>query len=59
MREYQQEPTIEVGQAQEDAYLFHSIGGWLVANDLDLGQVHLHPMIIHDISQALNLFHDE
>jgi hypothetical protein len=38
---------VEFGEAQE------------VADDLDLGRVHMHPMFIHDVSQVLSLLHVE
>jgi hypothetical protein len=57
MRESQHEPTVEVGEAQEATELYHSLRGWPVMNELDLGRVHMHPMFIHDVPQVLNLIH--
>jgi hypothetical protein len=59
MRESQHEPMVEVGEAQEVTELCHSLRGWPIMNDLDLGWVHMHPMFIHDVSQVLNSLHVE
>ena len=30
---------------------------WEIMDDLDLGWVHMHPMLIHDVSKVLNPLH--
>jgi hypothetical protein len=50
---------VEVCEAQEVVELCHSLRGSLVVNDLDLDQVHMHPMFIHDVYQVLNFLHAE
>ena len=50
MRESKHEPAIEIGKAQE-ALKFSECGwGWPVTDDLDLGWIHMHTMLINDIS---------
>ena len=50
MRESQHELAIEIGEAQE-ALKFSECGwGWLVTDDLDLGWIHMHTMLINDVA---------
>jgi hypothetical protein len=50
MRESQHEPAIEIGEAQE-ALKFSECGwGWPVMDDLDLGWIHMHTMLINDVA---------
>jgi hypothetical protein len=50
MREYQHEPVIEIGEAQEDP-MFNECGwGCLVMDDIDLIWIHMHTMPINDVS---------
>jgi len=47
MGEAQHKPAIEVGKAQEAAKLCKNHRGWKVANDMDVGRIHMHHMRIH------------
>jgi hypothetical protein len=50
MRESQHEPMIEIGEAQE-ALKFSECGwGWPVIDDLYLGWIHMHTMLINDVA---------
>ena len=50
IRESQHEPGIEIGEAQE-ALKFSECGlGWPVMDDLDLGWIHMHTMLINDVA---------
>jgi hypothetical protein len=51
MRESQHEPAIEIGEAQEALKLSeHGLGWPLVMDDLDLGWIHMHTMLINDVA---------
>jgi hypothetical protein len=50
MRESQHEPAIEIGKAQEALKLSECGWGWLVMDDLDLGWIHMHTMLINDVA---------
>jgi hypothetical protein len=49
MRESQNEPAIDIGEAQEAAKFSECGWGWLVMDDLDLGWIHMHTMSINDV----------
>jgi hypothetical protein len=50
MRQSQKEPVIEIGEAQE-ALKFNVCGwGWSVMDDMDLGWIHMHTMLINDVA---------
>jgi hypothetical protein len=49
MGESQQEPTVEIGESQEDLKLDECGWGWLVTDDLDLGWIHINTMLINDV----------
>jgi hypothetical protein len=50
MREYQHEPAIEIGEAQEVLKLRECGWGWSVTDDLDLGWIHMHTILINDVA---------
>jgi hypothetical protein len=50
MRETQHEPTIEIGEAQEAPNFSECGWGWPVMDDLDLGWIHMHTMLINDLA---------
>jgi len=55
MGESQHEPPIKICKAQKVAKLSYSGRGWLISNDLDLSQIHMHAMLIYDVTQMLDL----
>jgi hypothetical protein len=57
MRESQHEPAVEVSKTQKDVNLCYNDQGWPIPDDLDLGWIHMHPTLIKNISQILNLGH--
>jgi hypothetical protein len=59
MREIQYKPTVEVGEAQEAAKIGHCLRGWPIAYDLDLVYIHMHTLVIYDISQIFYSLHVE
>jgi hypothetical protein len=50
MRESQHKPTIEIGKAQEAPKFSEFGSGCLVTDDLDLGWIHMHTMLINDVA---------
>jgi hypothetical protein len=50
MRESQHEPTIEIGEAQEASKFSECGWGRPVMDDLDLGWIHMHTMLINDVA---------
>jgi hypothetical protein len=50
MGESQHEPEIEIGKAQEALKLNECGWGWPITNDMDLGYIHMHTMVINDVS---------
>jgi hypothetical protein len=50
---------VEVGKAQEAVEIGHFIRSWPIADDLDLGWIHIHHMLIHYVSQILDSLHVE
>jgi hypothetical protein len=54
MREPQHKPVIEDGEAQEVVYLGQCFQGRPIGYDLDLGWIHMHTLLIHDVSQILD-----
>jgi hypothetical protein len=59
MREAQHKCAVEVGKAQEVVDLGHCLRGRPIMDDLDLGWIHMHNLIIHDVSQILDSLHAE
>jgi hypothetical protein len=59
MREPQHKPVVEVGEAQEAAELGQCLWGRPIMDDLDLGWIHMHTLLIHDVSQILDSLHVE
>jgi hypothetical protein len=59
MREPQHKPTKEVGKDQEFVELGHCLQGQPITNDLELGWIHMHILLIHDVSQILDSMHVE
>jgi len=57
MREPQHEPVVEIGKAQRVAKLYYSGWGWPILNNLYLGWIHMHALLINDVPQILNLGH--
>jgi hypothetical protein len=49
MRESQHEPAIEIGEVQEDLKFIECGWGWPVGDDLDLGYIHMHTILINDV----------
>jgi hypothetical protein len=50
MREPQHKPMVEVGEAQEAMDLSQCLWDQPIADELDLGWVHMHTFLIHDVS---------
>jgi hypothetical protein len=50
---------VEVGDVQEVVDLGQCLWGQPIVDDLDLGWVHMHTFLIHDVSQILDYFHVE
>ena len=59
MREPQQKPAVEVGEAQEAMELGHFLWGRPIVDDLVLGWINMHTLLIHDVSQILDSLHVE
>lgn len=57
MRKYQHESVIEVGKAEEATKLGQCFWSGLVPNDLDLGRIDMHPMLVYNVSEILNPCH--
>jgi hypothetical protein len=57
MRKSKHESAIEVGKAKEDVKLSQCCWSRLVPNDLDLGRIDMHPMLIYNVLEILNLCH--
>ena len=57
MSESKHKFAIKFGEAQEDVEICYSFQFWEIMNELDLGWVHMHPMLIHDVSKVLNPLH--
>ena len=57
MREPQHEPTIEVCKPQEAAELCQCCWVRPVPNGLNLGKIHMHPMLIHNVAKILDSRH--
>jgi hypothetical protein len=57
MREPQHKPVVEVGEAQEVAELDECLQGWPITDDLDLGCIHMHTLLIHYVSQIVDSLH--
>ena len=53
----QHESAIEVGKAKEAAKLGQCCWSGPVLNDLDLGRIDMHPMLIYNVSEILNPCH--
>jgi hypothetical protein len=50
MRESQHKPAIEIGEAQEALKSSEHGWGWPVMDDMDLGWIHMHTMIINYVA---------
>jgi hypothetical protein len=50
MGESKHEPVIEIGKAQEALKLNECGWGWPVIDDLDLYWIHMHTILINDVS---------
>ena len=50
MRESQHEPGIEIGEAQKALKLRECGWVWPFTDDLDLGWIHMHTMIINNVT---------
>jgi hypothetical protein len=59
MGESQDEPAVEIGQAQEDLKLNECGWGWPVTDDLYLCCIHMYSMMINDVAQVMNPVHVE
>jgi hypothetical protein len=57
MRESQHEPAKEICKAQEASKLNECGWGWPVMNDLDLGWIHIHTMMINDVEKVMDHIH--
>jgi hypothetical protein len=51
--------AVEVSEAQEAAELDRFLRVQPIANELNLGWIHMHTLLIHDVSQILDSLHDE
>jgi len=56
MGESQHEPAMEICKAQEAPKLSECGWGWLVTDDLDLGWIHVHTMLINNVAHAEGSF---
>jgi hypothetical protein len=57
MRESQNELVVEISKTHKDDL---DLGwGWRIPYDLDIGWIHMHPNIINNVSQILNLVHSK
>ena len=54
MREPEHEPVIEVGKLQEVAEICQHCHGRPVPNVLNLGKIHMHPILIHNVTKILD-----
>jgi hypothetical protein len=59
MGESQHEPAVEIGKAQEALKLSECCWDCIVMDDLDIGWIHMYTMLINDVSQVMDLVHDE
>jgi hypothetical protein len=50
MGESQHETAIEIGKAQEALKISECGWGWSVIDELDLGWIHMHTMLINDVA---------
>jgi hypothetical protein len=57
MREPQHKHVVEFGEVQEATELDYFIQRQPIVNDLDLGWIHMHTLLIQDVSQILNSLH--
>lgn len=57
MRESQYEPTIEIRKSQEATKLYETRQVRPIPNDLDLSWIHMHTLLINNVSSILDLFH--
>jgi hypothetical protein len=59
MREPQHKLAVEFGEAQEAIEIRECLWGWEIMNDLDIDWIHMHTMLIQDVSQIFNSLHVE
>jgi hypothetical protein len=57
MREPQHKLTVEVGKVQEATELGRFLQGHPIVDELDIGWIHMHTLLIHDVSQILDSLH--
>ena len=57
MRESQHEPAVEIRKTQKSVKLCYSGWSWPIPNDLALSWIHMHPLLINNVSQILNPGH--
>jgi len=57
MRESQHKPLIKIGKAQKSCKALLEWFGTPILNYLDLSQIHMHALIINDVSHILDLVH--
>jgi hypothetical protein len=50
MRESQNGPVIEIGEAQEALKFIECDWGWPLMDDLDLGWINMHTMLINNVA---------
>lgn len=48
---------MEIYKAQKSTNLCYIGQGWPVPNELDLGWVHMHAILMYDVTQVLDLAH--
>jgi hypothetical protein len=59
MREPQHKLAVKVVEVEEAMELGQCLRGQPIADDLDLGWVHMHTLLIHNVSQLLYSLHVE
>jgi hypothetical protein len=59
MGESQNEPTVEIGKAQEALNLSECGWGWPVTDDLDICWIHMYTMLINDVAHVMDPIHAE
>lgn len=57
MREYQHAYAVEVSNAEEVAKLCETPQGQLILNELDLSCIHMHTLLINNVTQISDLVH--
>jgi hypothetical protein len=57
MREPQHKLAVEVSKTQEVVEIGHCLQGRPIENELIIGWIHMHTLLIHDVSQILDSLH--